>query len=166
MQHVASTGIALVAGRTMSLFQYGFRRISSSENGETEQQSAVIPSHLPSVEESGLGRLEYAEVVANRVPDLADPSPAKRKRVSRGKYTVYTAESRAKIGKYALENGNKNAQIHFKSQFPDLKESTIRNFKKTYKEQLKRQLKLQHFQLCLEVGHHYSWSLIKSYCNF
>ena len=126
-----------VAGQTMYLFQCGFRRISRSENGETEQQSTVIPSHVPSVEESGLGRLEYDEVVANCVPDLADPSPAKRKRVSRGKYTVYTAESRAKIGKYALENGNKRAQIHFKSQFPNLKESTIRNFKKSYKEQLK-----------------------------
>ena len=47
---------------------------------KTEQQSAVIPSHLPSVEESGLGRLQYDKVVANCVPDLADPSPAKRKR--------------------------------------------------------------------------------------
>ena len=98
----------------------------------------MIPSHVPSVEENGLGRFEYDEVVANCVPNLADPSPAKRKRVSRGKYTVYTAESRAKIGKYALENANKRAKIHFtcKSQFPNLKESTIRNFK-NYKEQLK-----------------------------
>ena len=69
----------------------------------------MIPSHVPSVEESGLGKLEYDEVVANCVPDLADPSPAKRKNVSRGKYTVYTAESRAKIGKCALEDGNKRA---------------------------------------------------------
>ena len=60
----------------MSLFQCGFRRTSRSDNSdsETEQQSTVIPSHVPSVEENGLGRLEYDEVVANRVPDLADPS--------------------------------------------------------------------------------------------
>ena len=120
----------------MSLFQCGFRCISRSDNSdsETEQQSTVIPSDVPSVEESGLGRLEYDEVVANLVSDLADPSPSKRRRVSRGKYTVHTAESRAKIGKYALENGNERARVHFKTQFPNLKESTIRNFKKAYKE--------------------------------
>ena len=39
----------------------------------------MIPSHVPSVEESGLVRLEYDEVVANHVPNLADPSPAKDK---------------------------------------------------------------------------------------
>ena len=126
----------------MSLFQYGFCRTSTSENSENEQQTSVIPSHVPSVEESGLGRLEYDEVVANHVPDLADPSPAKRQRVSRGKYTVYSAESRAKIGKYAFENGNKGARVHFKAQFPNLKESTIRNFKKAYKEQLKTTIRV------------------------
>ena len=62
-------------------------------------------AHVPSVEESGLGRPEYDEVVANGVPDLANPSPFKGKRVTRGEYTVYTAESQAKIGKYASENG-------------------------------------------------------------
>ena len=129
--------ISFLAGK-MSLFDCGFRRISRSENSETEQQSIVTPPHVPYVEDSGLGRLEYDEMVANRVPDLADPSPSKRRRVSRGKYTVYTAESRAKIGKYALENGNERARLHFKAHFPNLKESTIRNFKKAYKEQLKK----------------------------
>ena len=56
----------------------------------------MIPSHVPSVEDSGLGRVKCDEVVANCVPYLADPSPSKRRIVSRGKYTVYTAESRAK----------------------------------------------------------------------
>ena len=82
-------------------------------------------------------------------PILLTHHPPREREVS--KYTVYTAESHAKIGKYALENGNKRAQIHFKSQFPDLKESTIRNFKKTTRSNWKWQLKLQHFQLCLEV---------------
>lgn len=118
-----------MAGK-MSLFQCGFSCTSRSDNNETEQQSTVIPSHITSVEESGLGRLEYDEVVANRVSDLPNPSPSKRRRVSRGKYTVYTAESCAKIGKYAFENGNERARVHCKTQFPNLKESTIRNFKK------------------------------------
>ena len=39
---------------------------------------------------------------------------------------------RAKIGKYAAENGNEKARKHFSKDFPNLKESTIRNFKKKY----------------------------------
>ena len=134
---VCLISISFLAGK-MSLFDCGFRRISRSENSETEQQSSVTPSHVPSLEGNGLGRLEYDKTVTNRVPDLADPSPSKRRRISRGKYTVYTAESRSKIGKYALENGNERARLHFKAHFPNLKESTIRKFKKAYKEQLQK----------------------------
>ena len=47
---------SFLAGK-MSLFDCGFRRISRSENSETEQQSIVTPPHVPSVEDSGLGRL-------------------------------------------------------------------------------------------------------------
>ena len=43
---------------------------------------------------------------------------------------------RAKSGKFAAENGNEKARKprrkHFPKDFPDLKESTIRNFKKKY----------------------------------
>lgn len=69
----------------------------------------------------------------------AGPSPAKRR--ARGSYIQYSAEQRATIGKYALENGNENARRHFTSLFPTLKlrESTIRNFKKAYKEKLETQ---------------------------
>ena len=84
---VCLISISFLAGK-MSLFDYGFRRISRSENSETEQQSIVTPPHVPSVEDSGLSRREYDEMVANHVPDLADLSPSKRRRVSRGKYTV------------------------------------------------------------------------------
>ena len=118
----------------MSLFQCGFRRISRSENREAEQQSTVIPSHLPSVEESGLGRLEYDEVVANCVPD---PSPAKRKGVSRGEYIQCTQQKAMRKEENMPWRMVTKELIHFKSQFPNLKESTIRNFIKTYKEQLK-----------------------------
>ena len=76
---------------------YATGPVSRCASGETVQQSTVIPAHVPSVEESGLGSPEYDEVVANGVPDLANPSPSKRRRVTRGKYTVHTAESRAKI---------------------------------------------------------------------
>ena len=48
-------------------------------------------------------------------------------------------ENRALIGKYALENGNKSARLKYLADFPNLNESTVRNFKKSYKERLKSQ---------------------------
>ena len=62
-------------------------------------------------------------------------------RTTRGKYAVYTPEKRVEIGKYALENGNERARLRFLTEFPNLRESTIRNFKAAYKECLKAQKK-------------------------
>ena len=50
----------------------------------------------------------------------------------RGKYTYLSPEIRAKIDKYASENGNSNAIIHFKKELPALTESTVRTFKQAY----------------------------------
>ena len=126
----------------MSLFQYGFRPVSSTRDVTRGQQSNIVPQHLPAFEDCGLGRVEYERIVSTNIPDLSDPSPpAKKPRVPRGKYTFYTPENRAKIGKYALENGNERARRHFLLQFPNLNESTVRNFKKGYKEQLAYQKK-------------------------
>ena len=58
----------------------------------------------------------------------------RKKRRLRGTYTQYSPRDRTKIGQYALEHGNEKARKHFLEQFPNLKESTIRNFKKAYKE--------------------------------
>ena len=60
--------------------------------------------------------------------------PAKKRRGS-GTYTPNSTQ------KYALENGNERARRHFLSQFPNLKESTIRSFKKAYKQELDKQWK-------------------------
>ena len=82
--------------------------------------------------------------------DLADPTPTKKRR-QRGTYTHYKAKDRAKIGKYALENGNTSTRCHFSAEFPDLKESTIRNFKKVYKEHLGYQRKQLHPKAVTEI---------------
>ena len=52
--------------------------------------------------------------------------------VEKTAYAHYSGEIRAKSGKFAAENGNEKARKHFSKDFPDLKESTIRNFKKKY----------------------------------
>ena len=107
-----------------------------------EMKKMIIHRQLiyqaPSGFESGLGQQEYQNVVLN-VVDLANPStvsPATgrqlEKRQSYAHYSGEVREMRAKIGKYAAENGNEKARKHFSKDCPDLKESTIRNFKKKY----------------------------------
>lgn len=59
--------------------------------------------------------------------------PKTPKREKRGTYNVYSPEIRAKIGKYAVENGVMNASRHFTSELGSpVRESTIRNLKKAY----------------------------------
>ena len=65
-------------------------------------------------------------------PDKSCPSNRKR-----GNYNHYSPEMRAKIGKYASENGNLRAINHFKAQLPNLTESTVRTFNQAYQKKLK-----------------------------
>ena len=55
-------------------------------------------------------------------------------------YLKYSDEDRAKIGKYAVENGNERARKQFLKKYPTLTESTVRNFKKAYKEAVESEL--------------------------
>ena len=115
----------------MSIFKYFGKKPDSDTGNEKDDQ----PAYLQSAFESALGQQEYQNVVSN-VVDLANPStvsPATgRQREKRQSYAHYSGEMRAKIGKHAAENGNEKARKHFSKDFPDLKESTIRNFKKKY----------------------------------
>ena len=82
------------------------------------------------MEETGLGALEHAEVVQTvaKTTNTSNRSSA---------YTKYTAVQRYKIGKYASENGSTNAGRKFQKDFPNLKESTVRVFRKKYQKILK-----------------------------
>ena len=118
----------------MSIFKYFGKKPDSGTGNEKDDHPS--PAYLPSAFESGLGQQEYQNVVSN-VVDLANPSTVSpdtgRQRGKRQSYAHYSGEMRAKIGKYAAENGNEKARKHFSKDFPDLKESsTIRNFKKKY----------------------------------
>ena len=42
----------------------------------------------------------------------------------RSPYSIETSEQKAKIGKYAAENGTTNAACHFSKEFPSLKKSS------------------------------------------
>ena len=63
---------------------------------------------------------------------------AQKKSNRKTSYQKYSAEDRFKIGKYATENGATAAVRKFKTLYPDMKESTVRGFKSTYEEELKK----------------------------
>ena len=79
--------------------------------------------------DSNLGELDF-QVVQNEI--------AQKKSNRKTSYQKYSAEDRFKIGKYASENGATAAVRKFKTLYPDMKESTVRGFKSTYEEQLKK----------------------------
>ena len=59
------------------------------------------------------------------------------------KYTKWTDENRYAVRKYASKHGT--AVRHFKKDFPNIKESTVREFKKKYEKQL-QEIKKQNLQ--------------------
>ena len=70
----------------MSLFLFGVKRISASQEQAINDEES-LPSHMPSVAESVLGRVELDAISSSGVGKLADPSPsACKKRKMRGKY--------------------------------------------------------------------------------
>ena len=124
----------------MSLFQYGLKCVSSTSQSYDVPQS--VPNHLPQHHESGLSIEEHANTTIS-VADLSDPQITTNKRKKRGKYAVYTytEKDRARIGKYASDNGNERARKRFISDFPT--QSTIRNFKKLYWSKVKEERTLK-----------------------
>ena len=56
-------------------------------------------------------------------------------------YTRWTDKNRFNIGKYASENWNAAAVRNFKKDFPNIKESSVREFKKRYVQKIKEEKK-------------------------
>ena len=88
---------------------------------------------LPTAEQTGIG--EEATQEANKAVQslLSQQDGAKRKRKP---YRRFSETDRATIGKYAAEHGNAEAMKRFKTEFPELPESTVRSFKIKYKDAL------------------------------
>ncbi len=58
-------------------------------------------------------------------------------RKKRGTYAKYMAKDRAEIAKYAMDHGSTAAVRNFKERFPNLSESTVRDFRNKYAEAVK-----------------------------
>ena len=91
-----------------------------------------------SVGTSFLSRTEV-EAANNQVSSRLQSATEK---VSRGKYNSYTPQQRAKIGKYAAENGPTRAAKHFTATWGiQINESTARRFKSEYLNKLDEAIK-------------------------
>ena len=128
----------------MSLFRCGFtiqRRQTPEqpENSEDIESEQSVPACFPQKESTSLGDVEYNAVVSSVADIVTTKSSTASSSRKRGKYTHFSAEIRAKIGKYASENGNSKAICHFKKELPALKESTVRTFKQAYEKRLKEE---------------------------
>ena len=84
---------------------------------------------MPLRRDSNLPELDF-QVVQNKI--------ALKKSNRKSSYRKYSAEDRFKTGKYASENGATAAVRKFKTLYLDIKESTVRGFKSTYQEELKK----------------------------
>ena len=78
------------------------------------------------LDSSGVGRIDVALINEHTLGSNV-----------RGNYKKYADEDRYKIGKYASENGSAATVQKFKSDFPKLNESAVRDFKRKYEEKLK-----------------------------
>ena len=98
------------------------------------------PAALPTVATCGSSSFTQKEIqhvnkVVKRTLDEDSSKTVKKK----GKYNSYSPEDRARIGKYATENGPTKAAAHF-SKVLDCKinESTARKFKSEYLNEIKK----------------------------
>ena len=116
--------------KSLSRFWAG-RCVSRSENSETKLQSIVTPSHIPSVEDSGLGRLSMTRWSLTVFPILLTHHLPKEGEFLGVNIQYTCAESRAKIGKYALKNDNERARLHFRA--PAVSQSKRKHHQKLQK---------------------------------
>ena len=92
---------------------------------------------LPTADQTGLPAhaVSSANSAVKRAFNGEDTDRARRKR----KYTTFTPEDRAKVGKYAAQNEVKKAQKNFRKL--NLSESTVCYFKKAYLAEVSKRAK-------------------------
>jgi len=131
----------------MSLFQFGFSLRREGPSPKSSVEVEILESHIPRQEDTNLGVVEHRETAA-AVVNLSRPAEISQRnqypKRKRGKYFQYSGEDR---GKFASENGNKKTLECFAEEFPSLKESTVRTFKKAFREQLSAQTREGNIQL-------------------
>ena len=77
--------------------------------------SLTTPSHMPSFESSGLGRVVQNECLVDQVADLTDSNPGKKTKSKRYLYNVYTSSQSKylKVRSRASTSNNRINRISF-----------------------------------------------------
>ena len=111
----------------MSMFFKYFNR-TKAEGSNLPDPSGPLSEKVPatSIEE------------ANKEVEVSRNSNGGKRR--REPYVIVTPEQKARVGKYAAENGTTNAICHFSKDMPNLKESTVRGWKTVYLHELASKL--------------------------
>ena len=85
-------------------------------------------SSLPTPQQTGIGERATTEANAAVTEVIGDSGHSNGRKKKR--YTAFSDEDRAAIGRHAAENSNVSMLRKFRSSFPDLGESTVRLFKR------------------------------------
>ena len=113
----------------MSFFRKMQKELEQKSNSESQNNQPII-EFLQSTATSDIGRVDM-QVISDFV--------SSEKSVNRSpQYRKWTDKQRYTIGKYAAENGNANTLRKFKTEFPNLSESTVRTFKKRYYKKMRK----------------------------
>ena len=78
--------------------------------------------------DTALGKVDF-EIVTQSVEEVLSSN-------KRGRYNKFTDTDRYQIGKYASENGPARAVKHFEKKFPRLNESSVRDMKRKYEDEI------------------------------
>ena len=106
---------------------------------------------IPTAEDTGIG-LQATQKANEAVKHVMSEQQAKRPAKKQKIYTTFTNKQRANIGKYAAENGNAACLREYRSEIPDLGESTLRSFKKRCQHTL-RDFNTPIFNMVSDLNH-------------
>ena len=105
------------------------KELDQKSNSESQNNQPII-EFLQSTATSDISRVDM-QVISDFV--------SSEKSVNRSsQYRKWTDKQRYTIGKNAAENSNANTLSKFKTEFPNLSESTLRTFKKRYYEEVRK----------------------------
>ena len=112
----------------MPLYKYFSRTATSGSSSVLPSPTGPLSLQVPSSSISNAN---------SEVAKVLEQNDSKK----RGPYRRLSAEERLEIGKRALECGTANTIRYYAKKYPDLKESSVRTWKNSYLEELKRRKK-------------------------
>lgn len=111
----------------MALFKYFAKLNKTNLPDTTRTLSRKVPSSA----------IVSANNEVKKIASSSENSESKK----RGPYSKsFSRQVKAEIGRYATENGVASTLRRYVSKHPDLKESTVRTWRNTYSQELKKRV--------------------------